>query len=79
MSEPHKGRTEQAKADQAAPDLSNQSTVPPSPIQMKGKILSKAVFPLYGALGKRGWRKRIVCVSLATLGGSTESMFPISY
>lgn len=52
MSEPHKGRTEQAKADQAAPDLSNQSTVPPSPIQMKGKILSKAVLPLYGALGK---------------------------
>ena len=52
MSRPHKGRTEQAKADQAAPDLSNQSTVPPSPIQMKRKIRSKAVFPLYGGLGK---------------------------
>ena len=51
-----------AKADQAAPDLPNQSTVPPSHIEMKRKIWSKAVFPLYEGLGAGVEEEDYLCV-----------------
>ena len=67
-----------AEAGQAALYLPNLSTVPPSSIHLERKIRGQTCFSF---MGGRAWGgdelKRIICVTLSTLEGSTEPLFPI--